>query len=409
MYSIDLLRQISYSLWSHKIRTCAALFGIIWGTITVILLLALSNGFYEKSIKNLAFINNGTIFAWGGVTSKPYAGLPQGQRIHLQLKDVLEIVQDIPGIQWFSPVYHLNKETQYQNKNVNASIEAVADGYDKTMQLRILPGGRFIDVLDIQNKNHVVFLDDVLKKILFGKEEAVGKIVTIQGLPFTVIGVADPDNDSAVNFRWGENNAYIPYTTYLGIFGQQDISMIFLTPQSAADTPRIKRNLKNILAMKFHYDPSDEDAFRIPNLEDDQIFFTWFFRVIELFLLFCGTLTLSVGGLGTANMMFLIVTERTREIGLRMALGAEQSHIMLQFILETLTLVSLGGFIGALISGILLTILKHAHLPDWLGTPHISSMTVLMTVLVLVMVGLIAGYFPARRAANMEPVRALAF
>ena len=146
MYSVDLLKQIGFSLWSHKIRTCAALFGIIWGTITVILLLALSNGFYEKSIKNLAFINNGTIFGWSAATSKPYAGLPQGQKIHLQLKDFLEMMHDIPGIQWFTPLYHFDQgiDVQYKNKNVNASIQAVGEGYDKTMQFSMIPGSRFI-------------------------------------------------------------------------------------------------------------------------------------------------------------------------------------------------------------------------------------------------------------------------
>lgn len=408
MFFLDLFKQILFSLWSHKIRTCAALFGIVWGTITVILLLALGNGFYSANIKNLAFLNNGTIFAWPGVTSKPYAGLPEGQKIHLPIKDLLEIVQDIPGIKSFSPDYSFTGELHYKKKHINASVQGVASGYDKTQQLVYLPGGRFIDPLDVEKKNRVVFLDDSLKTILFGSEEAVNKQVLILGVPFTVIGVADKNNKSAVKFM-RENNAFIPYTTYLAIKGQQDIRLIFITPESILDTPRIKNNLKNILAMKFRYDPTDEDAFHIPNLEAEQNFITWFFRVIELFLLFCGVLTLSVGGLGTANMMFLIVTERTREIGLRMALGAEQSHIMLQFILETLLLVSLGGIIGAVISGIILAILQQMHLPEWLGSPHISWMTASITTIILAIVGLTAGYFPARRAANMEPVKALAF
>ena len=116
-----------------------------------------------------------------------------------------------------------------------------------------------------------------------------------------------------------------------------------------------------------------------------------------------------MGGLGTANMMFLIVTERTREIGLRMALGAEYSHILWQFILETLALVGIGGLIGGVIAEIILIILQNIHLPDWLGLPHISTMTVFVTILILAMVGLLAGYFPARRAANLEPMRALTF
>jgi putative ABC transport system permease protein len=137
------------------------------------------------------------------------------------------------------------------------------------------------------------------------------------------------------------------------------------------------------------------------------VFFTWFFRVVELFLGFCGLLTLSVGGLGTANMMFLIVAERTHEIGLRMALGAKQAHILWQFVLETLLLVSMGGIIGALVSIGILFSMRAYGLPEWLGIPHISFGTALSTIFILAFVGLVAGFFPARRAANMEPVRAL--
>lgn len=408
MYTTDLFKQILFSLWSHKIRTCAALFGIVWGTITIVLLLALSNGFYAANVKNLAFLNNGTIFAWAGTTSKSFAGLPEGRKIHFQIKDLLEIVQDIPGIKSYSPVYSLTKEFHYKNKHINASLQGVAAGYDVTQQLTVNPGGRFIDELDVQQKNYVVFLDDSIKKVLFGNEDAIHQRVMIQGLPFTVIGVANPENNSAVKFM-RENNAFIPYTTFLAIFGSQDIHLLFITPESNLDTSRIKQNLKNMLAMKLHYDPTDDDAFHVPDLEDAQQFMTWFFRIVELFLLFCGVLTLSVGGLGTANMMFLIVTERTREIGLRMALGAEQSHIMMQFILESFFLVGFGGLLGAIISGFIIFSLRQMQLPEWLGIPYVSVITVGVTVIILTIVGLMAGYFPARRAANMEPIKALAF
>jgi putative ABC transport system permease protein len=407
MYLTDLVRQIIFSLWTHKVRTCLALFGIIWGTIAVILLLAIGNGFYAANIKNLAFLNNGTIFVWPGTTSKSYAGLPQGQKIHMQIKDLNDMMQHVPGIKTFSPVYFTERVLSYQDKDVQGSLSGVGASYGEIQQVAPLPGGRFINILDIKQKNRVAFLDDKLKTTLFGQQEALGKTLLIAGIPFTVIGVANSKHKGSI--IWMSNSIYIPYTTFLALFGQQDINLVFLQPQSAQDAAHIKNNFKTILAMRYRFDPNDKQALMIPNTEEAQVFFKWFFRTIELFLGFCGALTLSVGGLGIANMMFLIVTERTREIGLRMALGAEQLHIMLQFMLETLLLVGIGGAIGFLISGCCISILQQLTLPEWLGTPHFSWLTVIVTISILTLVGMIAGYFPARRAANMEPVKALGF
>jgi putative ABC transport system permease protein len=372
------------------------------------LLLALGNGFYDKSMQNLAFLNNGTIFAWPGSTSKPFAGLPQGQKVYLGIQDFLELMQNIPGVKWYSPVFSSKTLFQFQNKEVDGSLQGIAPGFDVTMQIKKIGKSRFIDPLDINQQNHVVFIDAELKKILFAENEAIGKTLMINQVPFTIIGVADPDDESSINF--GDNrSAYIPYTTYLAMLGAQNINTIFLTPQHILDASRIKNNLKNLLAAKLHFDPTDDEAIHMPNLEEQQTFITWFFRIIELFLGFCGGLTLSVGGLGIANMMFLIVTERTREIGLRKAIGASETTILRQFLYETLFLVSVGGVIGALISFAMLSIVPYVHLPDWMGRPHVSFFTGSMTVIILMTVGLLAGYFPAKRAAMMEPVKALTF
>lgn len=407
MHFIDLGRQIALSIWTHKIRTSLALFGIMWGTMTVTLLLALGNGFYEKSMENLAFLNNGTIFAWAGTTSKPHAGLPQGQKIRLEIDDFLEIMKNIPGIQWFSPEFSNETLFQYQDKETKSLLMGVGPGYEKTMQFKILPGkSRFFSELDLAKQNRVVYLDAPLTKILFPKEDPLGKIIFIQQIPFTVIGVADPEKNTGIVFT-GSHTGYIPYTTYLALQGRENINTIFLTPAKIEDSVRIKNNLKNLLAAKLHYDPSDDEAFHIPDLEDKQVFISWFFFIIQLFLGFCGALTLSVGGLGVANMMFLIVTERTREIGLRKALGASENNILIHFLSETLCIVGLGGAIGIGLSAALLFVLPFFHLPDWMGNPYVSIFSASITIAILMMVGLLAGYFPAKRAANMEPVKAL--
>lgn len=407
MYLKDILRQTIFSLWTHKLRTCLALFGIVWGTIAIIMLQAFNNGFYSANMKNLAFLNNGTILAWSGSTSKPFAGLPQGQKIHIRIRDLENIIEHIPDVEIFSPALFTSKDFVYQNKNTRGGIEGVSADYLEIQQLRPFPGGRFINPLDIKNKNRVVFIDNEIKKALFGEKEAVGKLLNIQGIPFTVVGVSDPKHKNIV--MWMTNVAYIPYTTFLSLWGDQDVDNFFIQPHHANQTLSVKNSLKNMLGMKYKFDPNDKQAVMIPDTQDAQTFFKWFFRAIELFLGFCGILTLSVGALGIANMMFLIVTERTREIGLRIALGAQQFHIMSQFILETLLLVFLGGVIGFVISFACINLLQSLSLPEWLGKPHISWLSATLTIIMLCLAGLVAGYFPARRAANMEPIQALAF
>jgi len=408
MYSKDLFKQIAFSMWSHKARTIAALFGIVWGTITVILLLAIGDGYYKKSMEDLSFLNNGTIFGWGGYTSLSYKGVPLAQKINLRIKEVSQIVDNIPGVKDFSPMYRASVEIKSDVASIDTRIQGVSASHDEMMQIEHTKGSRFINPIDIQHKNRVIFIDDKLSKTLFKDDSPLEKTIYVQGIPFTVIGIQNPDPEKATHFA-GENTGYIPYTSFLSIFGDQNMRLIFVTPEKPEYSARIKTNLKNLLALNLHFDPADDEAFNMPNLAEAQVFITWFFRVVKVFLLFCGVLTLSIGGLGTANMMFLIVTERTREVGLRISLGAKHSDIMKQFMLEALCLVGLGGLIGAIISGTVLLVLQNITLPEWLGVPHATFSSAFTTFIVITFVGLMAGYFPARRAANMEPVKALAF
>src|SRR3990167_6981046 len=182
----DLLKQILLNFWRHKIRTCFALFGIIWGTIAVILLLSLGHGFYQASIKNLAFINNGTIFIWPGTTSKPYAGLAPGQNIHVRMNDMIEVMNHIPNVQRYSPNYFSAKEISYQNKHLQAAVQGVSSDFKEIQQISVESNGRFINQLDMIEKRRVVFLDEQVKLTLFGKQEAIGKFIFIQGVPFVV-------------------------------------------------------------------------------------------------------------------------------------------------------------------------------------------------------------------------------
>jgi putative ABC transport system permease protein len=185
--------------------------------------------------------------------------------------------------------------------------------------------------------------------------------------------------------------------------------MFSAMPKKVSEALMVKQGVKNYLANLLHYNPADTGALNSPDLTKLMRYFTIFFLAIEVFLGFCGLLTLIVGGISVANMMFLMVTERTREIGLRMALGAKRKNILFLVLLETFLIVALGGFAGIVFSKAVVLIFDNVALPSWLGQPHIHSWTMMITVLILFLVTFLAGIFPARSASRMQPVDALSF
>jgi putative ABC transport system permease protein len=405
MLLADYFKQTYVSIKTHKIRTVLAMFGIIWGTIAIILLLAITNGFYAKSMEDLAFLTNGIIFGWPAHTSKSYHGLPEGTKVHLEQNSYAKIIHAIPHLQSSSPLYTKEVLISYQNKSVSCTLNGVGTSHVNILQMKLSNESRFLNALDLDKNQKIVVLDFKLKGILFPNASPLKKTIFINSIPFKIVGFQTEEGQ--INLGGWNNNIYIPYTTFLALYGALDVEAIFLVPNVVQDTGLIKKHLQNLLASVNHYDPTDDEAFRIPDLETQQVFIVWFFRIIKLFLGFCGLLTLSVGGVSVANMMFLIVKERTAEIGLRKALGAKESQILLQFMIETFFIVAGGGFFGGSIAVMLITFMQHLHLPAWLGTPYISWSSFSFALLILLLLGFIAGFFPARQAARLDPIKAL--
>jgi putative ABC transport system permease protein len=407
MYTLELTRQILREMHTRKLRSILALFGVIWGTMTVILLLALGQGFYTASKNNMNGFIEGTLLFNHGVTSMPFRGLPPGRLIHIRARDVIVLPRLFPSIQAASPVL-LNLATiTYGNKQISkVNTQGVTQDYFVINNYKAAAGGRFINQLDVQNTSLVVFIGMDLKVTLFGSDNAIGKQLFINGLPFTVIGVLQQMPDAG---SWNNNLTIMPYTTAIKLWGDQDVGQIMVLPGRHSNSDTVIRSVKNYYANQFSFNPEDSSAMWIFDFSQIYAFFTWFFISIEVFLGFCGSMTLGVGALNVANIMFLNVTERTKEIGLRMAIGARRAHIMLQIMLETCVIMFLGGFIGLLMALCCVFILSFISLPSWLGHPVISPAVVVATFFVLAITGLCAGYLPARRAAEMPPVIALGF
>jgi len=250
-------------------------------------------------------------------------------------------------------------------------------------------------------------LGNELAKDLFGKIEPINKIVNIKGQPFRVIGVLK--DDTVRMFLRNPRSAYIPYTSYNNLWGDQVVNLFWLQPTDLKKIDATIADISNYLAKRFHFDVSDESVLGIWDTSEMRQFIDSFFGLIEIFLGFCGFLALIVGGIGVANTLFLIVRERTTEIGLCLAIGARPHHILQQFLLESLIIVFLAGGIGFLLSALVVGSINLLPTQSWLGELTFTPSTVLIILLLLTGIGLAAGYFPARRAAKMTPIKALGF
>ncbi len=407
MYFVNLCGQILRDLWAHKLRSFLALFGIISGTVTVVLLLALGTGFSAAGKTNMLKLVDGTFFVVPGITGESYQGYPKGQKLHLKASVIANLPRYISGIKTAAPMLSQREIISHGDKHHNKEIDGVSDSMGYLQKINIDAGGRFLNPLDIANKAYVVVLGDRLKGQLFGNKPAVGKKVSIGNMNFTVVGVIQKAEGNAYN--WYKNTAIIPYTTYINLYGDQDVQYFIVLPKPNTDTKTVDANMKALLAFKYHFNKDDKTALTVFDTTAMFAFMNWFFIGIQIFLGLCGSLTLGVGSLGVANIMFLIVSERTREIGLRLAVGAKESHILTQILLETFIIVGLGGVIGFLLSFMAIVIMQYIGLPDWLGVPVMSTKVVVVTLSVLFALGLVAGIFPARRAAKMDPVEALGY
>ncbi|MBN1684293.1 MAG: ABC transporter permease [Gammaproteobacteria bacterium] len=408
MYILNLSKQILRDMWARKLRSILALFGVMWGTLTVILLLSIGQGFQQASQKNIMQLADGAFFAIPRTTSKSYRGFPKGQSIKIKADTIANLPKNVPFITAATPILQNFAAISYNNgKQTEKVVYGVSEDLLKLRKLQLVDRSRFFNPLDIKNSNRVVILGNKVKTQLFKDENPLGKTIFINHVQFLVVGAIKKTRQT--RHDWYDDNLLIPYTTYKALWGDQDVVFFAVLPDRAIPEKQAENALKTYLGFKYHFDKTDEVGLRIFSTTKIFTFFKWFFIAVQLFLGACGALTLGVGSLGVANIMFLIVTERTKEIGIRMAVGAKQWHIFLQILLEALLIVGLGAFLGFFISYIVVETFYYISLPDWLGQPQISSFVVFITIAILAVLGSLSGFFPARRAARMDPIDALGF
>jgi putative ABC transport system permease protein len=235
----------------------------------------------------------------------------------------------------------------------------------------------------------------------------VGKTVMIDNTPFLVIGVMEAKaQDSSYSGR-DKDKAFMPETTYRGLFTQREYENFVFQAKQASLVPGVIRKVYEVLGRRHQFDPGDKEAIGMWDTTEQEKFFKVFFGTFRAFLGIIGSFTLIVGGIGVSNIMYVVVEERTREIGIKLAVGAKPRFIQGQFLVETLTLTAVGGLLGFLITLGILAVFPLLELDEYVGTPEASPIVLLTTTLLLGAIGFVAGWFPARRASMLDPVVAL--
>jgi putative ABC transport system permease protein len=397
----------------QKKRIGLTVLAIGWGTLSIVLLLSFGEGMKRAFHKGSRGMGEGIGIVWGGATSKPFLGLPSGRVIALKDEDSSFLRQRVPSLLFISSEYAKRVPVTAGAKNVNARVRGVEACFGEMRNLIPQPGGRFLNERDIAEKRRVAFLGDHLATELFGKTDVVGQTVLINQSPFVVIGVMQKKIMMGMYSGPDSGQAAIPATSFKAIYTDQTPQNLVYKPRNMAEADLAKSEIYRVLGEKDHFDPDDEPAIGIWDTRENQKITGNIALGIQMFLGIIGTLTLFVGGMGVANIMYAVVKERTREIGVKMALGAKVRQVMAPFVLEALLMTSLGGLLGtatslALMAGIAALPLQGEAF-EFLGRPTFSPAIAFATSLVLGTVGTLSGYFPARRAAAVNPAVSLRY
>lgn len=410
MHTLLFATQFLRDMRSQKLRTFLTVFGIIWGTASVVLLLAFGKGLHAQNQKSMHGMGEGIVILWGGRTSKPFMGFGRGRGIGLREEDAILVKKEIRELGGISPEYSKwNTTMRYKKNTVTQNMVGIYPIFGELRNIYPELGGRFIDDVDLKEKKRAVFIGNKLKEDLFGEEEAVGKYIFMDNVPFLVVGVMQKKSQDSNYSGRDENKALVSATTFAAMYGDKYVDDIIFKPKDPRQSELVKKKVYQVLGAKHKFDPEDKEALMMWDTSEFQKFLTYFFLAFRAFLAIIGTFTLIVGGIGVSNIMNIVVEERTKEIGIKMSLGAKKRHVLAQFIFETLMITFVGGLIGFMFAFMVVKIFPFFKLEEYMGIPEISFSTALIAVGVLGLVGLISGFFPARRAANLNPVQALKF
>jgi putative ABC transport system permease protein len=396
-------------------RAMLTIAAIAWGALSLLLLLAFGQGLSQQmKIAGMGLGRDIAIF-WPGETTQPWKGLDAGRPIRPRIADLQLLRRRMPDAGGVSgEIRNLRVALTWGNKTNNVQVFGVSLVYGRIRNHIAAAGGRFLDPIDDAQRRRVIFLGDELATDVFADVDPVGKTLLVDNVPYTVIGVMKHKMQTGSYGTQDKNHAVIPLRTFEAQYGRDRLSNIVLDARQPRDMPELIAELRRTLSQKYGFDPEDERAMPVWNHVKDREMTRNILFGIEIFLGVIGALTLAVGGIGVANIMYAVVKERTREIGVKMALGARGRWITGPLILEGMIYTLLGGVLGVAMATTVVMLLgmvptEGNEALELLGKPTLSPSIGVVAALVLGIIGLLAAYFPARRAARVQPAETLRY
>lgn len=399
----------------QKKRAVLTVAAIAWGTVAILLLLSFGEGLKNQMMRGRRGMGENLAVIWPGETSMAWKGLPAGRPVRPIADDVDYLRKKLPDLEAVLGEIH-NWGVVMTNGRTTITGHLIGTNwiYGEVRNHIPQPGGRFFNPLDEAEKTRVIFLGDKLSEKLYGRENPVGKTLLVDSSPYLVIGVMKPKLQMG-NYAGMENDhAVIPITTYVGQYSQQRLNNLVLKVKDPKDMPRALKEFKEALGTKYRFNPEDPKVFGIWDTVKNSMTMNNIMIGLQLFLGIIGALTLLIGGIGVANIMYAVVKEKTREIGIQMAMGARSSWITGPFVLQGLLYTLLGGVLGLVISVVIVTLMSLVPTQgnqalELMGKPSLSWQIGIATAAILGLIGILAGYFPARRAAAVDPAETLRY
>ncbi|UMB54481.1 ABC transporter permease [Lutibacter sp. A64] len=406
MFDLDRWREIFQSLNKNKLRTALSGFTIAFAILLFTLLFGVGNGLKHTFEEQFAGDSQNSIYINTGLTTKPYKGLQSGRRIQFRNDDSKFINEKFGDkIQFFSPNIQRNMQVIYKGEQSRYQVRGVYPDYQPLESSEIVDG-RFLTYLDIERKSKVVAIGRLVEKDLFGNLSAIGKNINMEGISYKVVGVfKDPGGDN------DERYIYAPFSTFQGMYKPNDeidyIGMTFSPDLNVDQALAFSNLLTKVLKEKHSVDPRDQGAIRVRNYAEGTKNVQQFMGVLNVIILFIGIGTLVAGVIGISNIMVYIVKERTKELGIRKALGATPASIVSMIMLESIFVTAIAGYSGLMLGVFSLKALGDTLEKYFILNPSVETYVVVGATVVLVIAGTIAGYIPAKRAASIKPIVAL--
>jgi putative ABC transport system permease protein len=410
MFNLDRWREILDTLWRSKLRSSLTAFSVAWGIFMLVFLLGMGTGLQNGVQKEFADDATNAVWLFSGRTSIPHDGMPIGRRIVFTNGDV-ETLGGLPGVDKITGRFHIGDRQSQVQSRVGNNVA----GYDVRsvhpdhlyLENTIMIAGRFLNRVDVREKRKVCVIGAPVAKFLFETDDAIGRWVEINHIPFQVVGLFTDEGGE------GEREKiYIPITTSQTAFNGADrVHMAMFTMRSdvtVAESKRVADAAVATLAATHHFSPADTQAVRVRNNVEQFENFVQIFVGIRWFVLIMGVCSLVAGVIGVSNIMMIVVRERTREIGVRKALGAKPSHVVMSIVQESVFITTVAGYLG-LVAGIGGLALIDNLIPptEMFAHPEVNLNVALGATLLLVIAGALAGLFPARVAARLNPIKAM--